>query len=171
MDVQLKALTVSDVEKLKEVSTDIYRAAFEEHNTEKDMEDFLAEAYNIDKLTAELNNPESSFYFAMVDDEVAGYLKVNAGAAQSEPKGNDAFEIERIYVYEKFQGQGIAAKLMNAAIDMAVEQNKKIVWLAVWEHNQRAQAFYKKYGFVKTGQHDFYMGDDRQVDDILEKVL
>lgn len=171
MDVKLKRLSVEDVQKLREVSIEIYRATFEEHNTEKDMEDFLAAAYNIEKLTAELNHPESSFYFALVDNDVVGYLKLNVGNAQSEAKGSDALEIERIYVYEKFQGKGVASTLMNAAFEIAREQHKKMVWLGVWEHNERAQSFYKKYGFVKTGQHDFYMGGDRQVDDILEKEL
>ncbi len=37
--------------------------------------------------------------------------------------------------------------------------------------NENAIAFYQKMGFVQTGEHSFYMGDDKQVDFIMTKTL
>lgn len=82
-----------------------------------------------------------------------------------------SLEIERIYVRKKFQKQGLGKYLMDKAIAIATELNKRAIWLGVWEKNQNAIAFYSKNGFVKTGAHAFYMGDDEQVDYILTKKL
>ena len=38
------------------------------------------------------------------------------------------------------------------------------MFLGVWEHNPRAQAFYRKWGFERVGEHVFQMGDDPQID-------
>jgi ribosomal protein S18 acetylase RimI-like enzyme len=45
------------------------------------------------------------------------------------------------------------------------------VWLGVWEHNPRAIAFYKKYGFISVGEHPFPLGGDLQRDIVMAKPL
>ena len=52
-----------------------------------------------------------------------------------------------------------------------MERNKEKIWLGVWEKNENAIAFYKKMGFVQTGAHSFYMGDEEQMDFIMTKTL
>jgi len=46
-----------------------------------------------------------------------------------------------------------------------------VVWLGVWEQNNRALAFYQKFGFKKTGDHIFCVGDDPQRDVILSRAV
>jgi RimJ/RimL family protein N-acetyltransferase len=43
------------------------------------------------------------------------------------------------------------------------------LWLGVFEHNERARAFYAKCGFVPVGRATFRMGDDVQDDWILAR--
>ena len=61
--------------------------------------------------------------------------------------------------------------MLNKAMEIAMERNKRKVWLGVWEKNENALAFYKKMGFVQTGAHSFYMGDEEQMDFIMTKTL
>ena len=56
-------------------------------------------------------------------------------------------------------------------MEIAMERKKKKIWLGVWEKNENAIAFYNKKGFVQTGAHSFYMGDEEQVDLIMTKTL
>lgn len=56
-------------------------------------------------------------------------------------------------------------------MDIATNLNKKKIWLGVWGKNENAIAFYKKMGFVQTGVHSFYMGDEEQTDFIMTKIL
>jgi ribosomal protein S18 acetylase RimI-like enzyme len=135
------------------------------------MEAYLEKAFNLEQVEKELSNTSSHFFFVYVDNEIAGYLKVNTNDAQSEEMGDESLEIERIYIKNNFQKHGIGKYLFNKAIDTAMEHNKKKIWLGVWEKNENALAFYKKMGFVQTGVHSFYMGDEEQVDFIMVKTL
>lgn len=101
---------------------------------------------------------------------MAGYLKVNIDGAQTEKMGNESLEIERIYIRSKFQKHGLGKYLLNTAMEIAIERNKKKIWLGVWEKNENALAFYKKMGFVQAGAHSFYMGDEEQIDFIMTKT-
>ena len=108
---------------------------------------------------------------AIFNDEVAGYLKVNTNDAQSEKMDEESLEIERIYIKKKFQKHGLGKFLLNKAMEIAMESNKKNIWLGVWEKNENAIAFYRKMGFVQTGSHSFYMGKEEQIDFIMTKTL
>jgi len=85
--------------------------------------------------------------------------------------GDESLEIERIYIKSKFQKHGLGKQLLNKAIHIAKERDKKKVWLGVWENNANAIAFYQKMGFVQTGAHTFHMGDEEQIDFIMTKAL
>lgn len=93
------------------------------------------------------------------------------GEAQSEALGDDALEIERIYIRKNHQKHGLGKKLFNKAVEVALMLDKQKIWLGVWEKNENALAFYKKMGFVQQGQHSFYMGDEEQIDLIMVKSL
>lgn len=60
---------------------------------------------------------------------------------------------------------------MQFAIDFSLKNRAEKLWLGVWEHNQKAIAFYQKWGFVKTGVHNFQLGNDLQHDWLMEKDL
>ncbi len=169
--IAIKACTIGDVDTLRDISIETFTETFEADNDPTHLATYLERAYNVPKLRAELANPESTFFFAMLDGELAGYMKGNANNAQTEAMGDDAFELERIYVRQKFQGSGVGKVLYDQAVQRANELNKREIWLGVWEHNEKALAFYKKHGFVQTGSHTFYLGDDAQTDLIMAKPL
>ena len=132
---------------------------------------FLKEDYATEKLLAQINNSNSRFFFLMVKDEVAGYLKLNVNSAQTENVKPNALEVERIYLRQKFQHQGLGLVLIKLAEEIARKENYDYMWLGVYEHNLIAQKFYKKDGFTRVGQHVFQVGEDPQNDYILAKKL
>lgn len=96
---------------------------------------------------------------------------MNRDGAQSEKMSDASLEIERIYIRKDFQKHGLGKDLLNKAVETALEYKKKEIWLGVWEKNDNAIAFYRKMGFVQTGSHSFYMGDEEQIDFIMVKTL
>ena len=66
-----------------------------------------------------------------MDQEPAGYLKLNIGTSQSEEMDDHFLEIERIYVRKKFKHQGIGTFLLDTAIKKAKEKQKTAIWLGV----------------------------------------
>ena len=80
-------------------------------------------------------------------------------------------ELKRFYIDRAWQGAGLAQALMRATLDAAIVSGARTLWLGVWEHNPRAIAFYRKFGFVEVGMHDFMLGRDRQTDLIMARPV
>ncbi|WP_078427432.1 GNAT family N-acetyltransferase [Alkalihalobacterium alkalinitrilicum] len=171
MTITIKKCTFEDLRKLQEISCETFNDTFKDQNSPENMKAYLERAFNIKQLEKELSNSSSEFFFVYLKNEVAGYFKVNTNDAQSEPMGEETLEIERIYIKNNFQKHGLGKYLLNKAMEIAMEQSKKKVWLGVWENNENAIVFYKKMGFVHTGSHSFYMGDEEQMDLIMTKTL
>ncbi|MGE7665207.1 GNAT family N-acetyltransferase [Ureibacillus composti] len=171
MNVTIKKCNREDLQTLQEISIETFNATFKDQNSPENMTAYLEKAFNVNQLEKELSNTSSEFFFVSVNNEVAGYLKLNTNEAQSEPMGEESLEIERIYIKREFQKHGLGKILLNRAIEIAREQNKNKIWLGVWEKNDNAIAFYKKLGFLQTGAHSFYMGDEEQMDLIMIKTL
>ncbi|MGJ7913731.1 GNAT family N-acetyltransferase [Neobacillus sp. LXY-1] len=171
MTINVKRCTLEDLNKLQEISIETFNDTFRQENSPENIEAYLERALNLEQLEKELANCSSQFFFAYFKHELAGYLKVNTNDAQTEEMGDESLEIERIYIKNKYKKQGLGKYLLNMAIEMALEQNKQKIWLGVWEKNENAIAFYHKMGFVQTGAHSFYMGDEEQIDYIMVKTL
>jgi len=171
MVINIKKCTLVDSLELQEISHETFNETFKHQNSSDNMSAYLERAFNLIQLKKELANPSSQFFFVYFNNEVAGYLKVNTENAQSEEMGDELLEIERIYIRNKFQKHGLGKCLLNKAMEIAMECKKTKIWLGVWEKNENAIAFYKKKGFVQTGAHAFYMGDEEQVDLIMTKTL
>lgn len=165
----IRKCTKDDITVLSELSAKTFADTFRGTTSDENLADFLKTAYLPEKLEKEMDNPESTFYFTYVDDELAGYLKVNFGEAQTEIRDPMAGELERIYVLNIFQGRGVGRFLMEQALTMVREAGKDYIWLGVWEHNERALGFYEGHGFYQISSHDFPVGDDIQTDIILRK--
>ena len=80
---------------------------------------------------------------------VASHQGTLIGIAMSGPSLDDAEERQQLYVlyaYAAFHGSGVGTALLNAVIDPAAPS---ALWVA--DRNPRAQAFYRKNGFVADG--------------------
>lgn len=171
MTINIKKCTLKDLHQLQEISYETFNETFKDQNSAENMIAYLERAFNLNQLEKELSNISSEFFFVYFENEVAGYLKINSNDAQSEEMGEEALEIERIYIKTKFQKHGLGKYLLTKALEIAMERHKKEIWLGVWEKNENAIAFYKKMGFVQTGVHSFTMGDEEQMDFIMTKTL
>lgn len=161
----------NDLQKLQHIGKQTFFETFSSSNTEENMKNYLEEGFSVDKLSNELANPNSQFYFAIQGENVIGYLKLNYGASQTELKDEAALEIERIYVLKDFHGKSVGQLLYNKAMEVAKRKKVDYVWLGVWEENPRAISFYKKNGFVEFDRHIFKLGDDEQTDIMMKLEL
>jgi ribosomal protein S18 acetylase RimI-like enzyme len=171
LNIKINQINNSQIEALQQIGRQTFAETFADSNTAENMAKYLEEAYTYEKLSAELNDPNSVFYFAMMEDKVIGYLKLNFGASQTELKDNEALEIERIYVLKEFHGKKVGQLLFDKAIEVAKAQHAAYVWLGVWENNKRALQFYTKNGFVEFDQHVFVLGDEAQTDIMMKLQL
>ncbi len=170
-NIFIKKATLSDVEKLQAISKQTFYEAFATVNTEENMLKYLEESFSVEKLTTELSDTNSEFYFASLSHTIIGYLKLNTGSSQTDIKDENALEIERIYVLQEFLGKKVGQLLYQKATEVAKEKKAHYVWLGVWEENARAINFYRKNGFAKFDNHIFMLGDDKQRDILMRLKL
>lgn len=171
MQIKIEPVKNSEVHILSEISSQCFYNTFHEQNSEEDMELFLKENFTINRLKDEMQQPVNHFFFAKAEDKVAGYIKLSTSETSHETKKNDAVEIARIYAVKDKIGSGVGKSLMEFAISFALQRNKKMIWLGVWEQNHRAIKFYENYGFEKFSQHIFMLGNDAQTDWLMKKEL
>ncbi|KQO21204.1 GNAT family acetyltransferase [Flavobacterium sp. Leaf82] len=169
--IEIKRITLQEIDQLKEIGRKTFHETFSESNSEENMQKYLDEKFSSEKLTEELKNTDSEFYFATLENNVIGYLKVNFGESQTELKDDKALEIERIYVSKEFHGKKVGQLLYDKAIEIAQQKNKDYVWLGVWEENLRAVRFYTKNGFREFDKHIFKLGNEEQTDLMMKLKL
>ena len=170
-NIKITKINLTEIEQLQAIGRQTFLETFAGGNTQENMQQYLEEGFAIDKLTVELTNPYSEFYFAKIDNQVVGYLKINFGQAQTELNDNNALEIERIYVLKEFHGKKVGQILYDCAFERAKQANADYLWLGVWEENPRAINFYKKNGFIEFDKHIFKLGDDEQTDIMMKLKL
>lgn len=169
--VTIQKVTLNEIVQLQEIGKQTFYETFAGSNSVKDMQKYLDKSFSETKLTAELTDKDSVFFFAKHVNNVIGYLKVNFGQSQTELKDDKALEIERIYVLRQFHGKKVGQMLYDQAIQIARQKNAEYVWLGVWEENPRAISFYKKNGFVEFDKHVFKLGNDEQTDIMMKLLL
>ena len=169
--VTIKYATAADAENIALLSRQTFYDTFAEVNTKEDMDKFMNGVFSMDTLIKETTDPQHIFLTAFMEDQLMGYAKLTHSANPPELGDAAAIEISRIYVDKKSIGHGVGKLLMEQCIALGKEKNKQIIWLGVWEHNERAKVFYTKFGFEKFGEHDFVLGDDVQTDWLMKRDL
>ncbi|MFM2393488.1 MAG: hypothetical protein RLZZ546_1470 [Bacteroidota bacterium] len=160
----IKKVDETEVEQLQSLSRQTFSETFSGSNSKENMDKYLNENLSIQKVSEELNNENSHFFFIKDGERNIGYLKLNLGPSQTELKDETAIEIERIYVMQEFQGKKVGQQLYDKAIQIAKDKKACYVWLGVWEENHKAIQFYNKNGFEVFDKHMFVLGDEKQTD-------
>ncbi len=171
MSITIKPCTEADLDDLRKVSIETFVETFGDQNTDEDINEYVRNSLSRAELRRQMREQESAFFFAVIDDDVAGYLKLNVGAAQTEQVGEDALEVERIYALRRFKRQGLGTLMMERAMNEAANRGLNTVWLGVWEHNVAAQRFNELLGFSVFGSHVFTLGDDEQTDLLMKRAV
>lgn len=177
MNISIRRATARDAAALATFAAAAFREAFGPHNSPANMERYVAESFSTERQAAEIGDRLSVVLLAVnagadaaTDGEIAGYVRLVRGAAPN-AVAEPAIEIRRLYVERRRHGGGVAQMLMDAAVDMALDDGARSIWLAVWERNARAIRFYEKCGFARAGSTLFMLGDDEQTDWLMARGL
>lgn len=167
----IKQATIYDAGTIADLSRSTFYDTFAADNTEEDMIIFMNRQFTRDALVAEVGMRSNTFLLAYKGGVLAGYVKLRESKGPPELKGYSSLEIARIYVVKSMLGQGIGRELMHHSIELARSRRKQVIWLAVWEKNERAIHFYTQWGFEIFSKQVFVLGTDLQNDWIMKKEL
>lgn len=161
----------NDVSLIVQLSSETFYESYAAFNTEENMKLYVEQHFEVNHIDNELKNLNSHLLLAYNNDEISGYSKMSMHHAPAQLSNYKTIEIERFYVLRKFQRNKIGTALMNHCIQFAKSNNKEVLWLGVWEQNNKAIKFYEHYGFKKYGVQDFVFGNDVQQDYIMALML
>ncbi len=168
MNLIIKEASIDDAELIADMSRETFYETFIADNSKEDMDKFMTEQFTREALIQEVGATGNIFFLAYVDDKPAGYARLRNKESHELP---NSIEIARLYAATNMIGKGVGKALMEACIATATRLNKKLIWLGVWEKNERAIRFYLKFGFEKFSEHDFLLGNDLQRDWMMKKEL
>ena len=131
-----------------------YGAALEEEA----LKAYVDEVFPLERIQRELVDPEIHYLIAWVGGVICAYAKLVASPLPECLKAEDAVELQRLYVVPEHWGQGVGSRLMTSLIDLAATRAYGHMWLRVWQENQRAIEFYRKWAFSSVGSDTYHVG-------------
>ncbi|MFN7118992.1 MAG: GNAT family N-acetyltransferase [Saprospiraceae bacterium] len=169
--MEYRKATSTDLESLTQLCIITFTQTYGAQNTPENLQLYLENAFNPAQMTAELQSDTEAYFFIAEAQEPIAYIKLNYNCYPPDVNDGNWIEIQRIYVLEKYQGKGLGKVLLQIAETEARQANASHIWLGVWEQNPKAIAFYQKNGFTIIGKHDFWVGNDRQTDFVMQKQI
>lgn len=173
METTIRRIELKDAAALSALSKITFYDTFTGTCTDEDMQHFLDDYFSLAQVKQELADEKDCYFFIEADGKPAGYLRLKEDYSNFELiKQWKALELKRIYIDKQYHGKGLAQQLMAFAENFAKENKYEVLWLGVWEHNNRAKKFYEKMGFKDSGyMHDFPIGNTPQRDNWLWKFF
>ena len=158
----LRDATPTDAAELNAMAERAFRDTFIAEYEAEDLDEYVGRAYGPNGLLADLANPAIRFRVATVDGAIVGYAKLSPLTLPAPAAEPEAMELRQLYVLHAHHGTGVAAALMDWTVAAARAAGAPTLYLAVFDFNYRAKAFYSRYGFNEVGVFDFRVG--RRVD-------
>ncbi|TXH25267.1 MAG: GNAT family N-acetyltransferase [Cyclobacteriaceae bacterium] len=169
--IRIEEARFDQIPAMRQVAIASYADTFADSNTPENLQAFFDSAYSLSQLEREFHEPDSRLYLALDETEVIGFVRMRKNNEVTAYLGENAIELQRLYVLTKAQGKSVGKLLMEKALEVAASNQFEWIWLGVWEKNYKAQQFYARWGFERFSEHTFWMGDDPQVDWLLKKKL
>ena len=160
--------------RLADLGRQTFSETFAATNTPEDMAAYLAESYSPAIQLAQLQDPRCTYLLAEMQGQLVGYALLATDSTLGLGPDNTTtkqLEIKQLYIIEDWIGTGLGGALMRRCLEVAQAASVSAVVLGVWEHNERAKAFYQRYGFREIGEVAFKLGEDVQRDLIYRKGL
>lgn len=171
MTVALRRAVAGDAPSLAVFAERTFRETFGARNSPENMDLHCSRHFGPDIQAREIADRGLVTTLALDAGRFTGFTQLRLAQAHPNVAARRPAQLNRIYVAAEWQGKGIAQALLQDALASAADAGADCLWLAVWEHNPKAMAFYQKAGFEIVGSHAFMLGQDRQRDLILSVKL
>ncbi len=146
-----------------------FAAAFGHLYRPADLEAFLAEVHDVERIGRELADPTIAVWLAEAGGEAVGYAVAGPCDLPHREVTPGCGELKRIYVAQRVQGGGLGARLMGEALTWLERHGPRRLWIGVWSGNEGARRLYERLGFEKVGEYHFQVGAARDREFILRR--
>lgn len=171
MKTEIRNAHPADAEMLAGLGRRAFYEAFGIYNDPSDMQAYLDLAFDPARIREQLSDPAMTYLVASINGTPVGYAKLKRNTTVPELENEKVIQLERIYALQDFIGKKVGSTLMNSCIIIARSEGYHKMWLSVWQENDRAISFYKKYGFQVIGYKQFVIGKEVNEDYVMALTL
>ena len=169
MTISYKDGTSDDIPAIDRIFRESFCETFAHLYSDQDLQAFLGK-FTREAWAEEVGSPAYAFRIAEVEGEAVGYAKIGPSALPVEA-ARPSVELRQLYILKQWHGSGIAAALMEWALEEARRREVRELLLTVYTDNHRAKRFYERYGFEEVGPYAFMVGDHADEDIIMRLRL
>lgn len=159
--------TLADAAGLAAAGTRLFLQAYDGLIPAHEMQVHLAEDFNRVQQQSELADTGIATIILESKGDIAGFAQLRQKMIPIADAQAAEVELWRIYVDREWHGKGIAQQLIGKVGEVARSFSAQGIWLAVWEQNPRAIAFYRKIGFEAVGHKEFRVHTQVQHDIVM----
>jgi len=145
-----------ELKALSELAKTCFTDSFGHLYSEEDLNSHLQKTCSIEYFEEAML--KDKILLAKNESKIIGYIKFGDVGLPVDNIPKKSVEIHRLYIHPKHKNMGIGKKLIRKAFESDILKSAKHIYLSVYENNFTAQNFYKKYGFSKVGEYDYFVG-------------
>lgn len=157
----------ADAATIAAVAVATYRETFGHLYEESDLSHFLNKSHSVASYRELLADPGCALWLIEGDGEAAGYCVAGPCSLPVPDMPAAAGEVSRLYLRERYKGEGLGAKMLDIALDWLAARYDPI-YLSVYAENPRAQALYRSRGFVKILDYFYMVGEQADPEWVME---
>lgn len=171
-NITIRCANVDDSHLIAVLASVTFYEAYFEQDAPDALADYIVESFPPELIRSELADPNITYFIVFHESYAIGYAKLRQGSPRPCVRGQNAVELQRIYVVERFWKKGVGKMLLDQVIGEARGKGFDSLWLEVWEQNERGLRFYEKQGFTDTGgRAEFPYGGGVGINIVMEKSL
>lgn len=153
--LKLKPIALEDHSKLLQLIQRIYPPAYRYLWNHEDCGFYFDRFYSLSNLKKELDETEAEYYFVYYNTNLVGILRILFDKTLKSMPEKSGCYLNRIYLSEEAQGQGIANELFKWVEQKAKLKGNDLIWLEAMDSKPQALKFYIKQGLTKS--HKAYL--------------
>lgn len=132
----------------------VWQATYGYEVPQRDIALYLGDAFGPNgSIVRHFNDPAYDYRIATDDGMMIGVVII--GPPADDREAGDAVQLHHLYVDPRHHAAGVAAVLLDWALDRARSRGNTAMLLTVPEENERAIRFYEKHGFALAGTRSF----------------
>lgn len=169
--VQITDATTADAALLKQIGATYFYDAYKDVKFDGHLTDYIKTAFIESEIEQQIAGRQAHYMIARNGSNPCGYVKIRWDRTHPNLTTTKNLEVERIYVDRNHWRDGIGKQLLSACIDYGRKNNFEVLWLGVWQKNERAINFYKSQSMEIFGEKKFWVGSEENDDFVLRLSL
>lgn len=128
-------------------------------------------AFAPESIAQLIEQPCTALVVAEVNNHLVGFAQIQLGTGHALIDTPNVAELQRLYIQERFTGQGIGVQLLQAAEQLAAHEGAAMLWATVWVGNERALGFYPRRGYAVLGAPTYTFQGESHENRLFGKAL